>query len=64
MRWRVGAYARDVHAIRLAEDLPPGDYRVEVGLYDPTTGKRPIVDGQGTDFLTLPPLRVLAPGGR
>ncbi len=63
-RWRVGAYARDVHVIQLPATLAPGTYRVDVGIYDRATGRQLPIDGAtGTasgDTLALAPLRVLA----
>ena len=37
--WQAGNLAFDVHKIPLAQ-LPPGNYRVQVGLYLPRTGQR------------------------
>lgn len=56
--WRVGAYARDVHQVVLPASLPPGTYRVEVGLYDPIRGRQLKIDGTQTDSLALPSLWV------
>jgi 4-amino-4-deoxy-L-arabinose transferase-like glycosyltransferase len=39
-RWRAGDQVLDRHAIFLPEDLPPGDYSVQVGLYEIRTGLR------------------------
>lgn len=61
-RWRPGAYAADVHPLQLPATLAPGSYRIEVGIYDRATGKQLPVQGQPTDYLVLPPLRV-PPGG-
>ena len=38
--WRPGETIRDVHVIPLDAELPRGDYRVLVGMYDPATGAR------------------------
>jgi hypothetical protein len=38
--WRPGQIIADQHAIPLAQDLPPGDYPLEVGLYLPETFER------------------------
>lgn len=65
-RWRVGAYARDVHTFQLASSLAPGTYQVDVGIYDRATGHQlPIRSGPGAqgDTLDLFPLKV-APTGR
>jgi hypothetical protein len=56
--WRVGAYATDVHRIVLPSTSPAGSYRVEVGLYDRTTGRQLRIDGGASDTLALPALVV------
>lgn len=33
--WQAGDLILDEHQIRLPEDMPPGEYEIEVGLYDP-----------------------------
>jgi hypothetical protein len=38
--WQPGETVRDVHVISLDGELPRGDYRVVVGMYDPVTGER------------------------
>ncbi len=52
-RWRPGAYARDVHVIQLPNTLTPGSYRVDVGLYDRTTGHQLPIPDVGGDTLHL-----------
>ncbi|HUX86774.1 MAG TPA: hypothetical protein VMW65_07205, partial [Chloroflexota bacterium] len=38
----------DRHVLTVPTDLPPGVYRLEIGLYQPETGKRlPILDAAG-----------------
>ncbi|RMG62691.1 MAG: DUF2723 domain-containing protein [Chloroflexi bacterium] len=39
-RWPLGETQRDAHAMIAPADLPPGAYRVLVGVYDPATGRR------------------------
>lgn len=57
--WQPGEYVEDAHVLHLPPDLPPGTYRIEVGLYDPTTGARlPLRDapehlGDGAIVATL-----------
>ena len=55
--WQVGEEVRDHHAL----PLPPetGPYWIEVGLYQPETGKRLTIAGQG-DRLLLGPFEVAA----
>ena len=38
--WDAGESIADLHALSLAPDLPAGEYRLAIGLYDPQTGKR------------------------
>lgn len=38
--WEPGEVVRDQFALQLPEDLPAGQCRVQVGIYNPTTGKR------------------------
>jgi 4-amino-4-deoxy-L-arabinose transferase-like glycosyltransferase len=43
--WRPGRYQRTELAVPLPGDLPPGSYRLTVGLYAPGTGQRLAVRG-------------------
>jgi hypothetical protein len=52
--WAAGEYIADTH--RFA-DLPPGEYRLRVGLYDQSTGQRLPVESSG-DFIDLGQIRV------
>jgi 4-amino-4-deoxy-L-arabinose transferase-like glycosyltransferase len=46
--WRTGEVIVDGYSIPLDLGAPPGEYGVEVGLYDPATGERvPVIDGAG-----------------
>jgi hypothetical protein len=50
--WLPGIALDDHHTVPLPDDLPPGEYRLVVGLYDPATGQRlPLADG--SDALTV-----------
>jgi hypothetical protein len=56
--WETGEAIDDRHSVALPSDLPPGDYRLAAGLYDPLTGERlPLADG-GADALTLEVIRI------
>ena len=50
------------HELRLPDSLPPGDYRVRLGLYNPTDGIRvPVLDDTGQaegDTIDLPTVRI------
>jgi len=38
--WVAGEYVTDLHTLALPSNLPPGPYRLEVGMYDADTGVR------------------------
>lgn len=53
--WQVGQTVVDRHAIRLPADVPPGDYLLRVGLYEPRSDLRmdfldSLDNPQGTSF--------------
>ncbi len=55
-RWQVGQTVVDRHVIRLPADVPPGDYLLQVGIYEPQTGLRmdfldALDNPQGTGFV-------------
>ena len=64
--WSPGDLVLDEYQIRLPDDMPPGEYPLEVGLYDPARGgERAILelspgvaDPAGQDSLLLPSIRV------
>jgi hypothetical protein len=46
--WRGAEVIVDEYAIPIAPDAPPGQYRIEIGLYDPVTGQRlPVLGADG-----------------
>ncbi len=52
-RWRPGWIIRDSYELRLQPAMPPGEYRLITGFYDPRTGTRlDRTDGAG-DFVTV-----------
>jgi 4-amino-4-deoxy-L-arabinose transferase-like glycosyltransferase len=51
--WLPGEYLTDTHVLVLPFDLPDGEYRLGVGLYDPITGQRP-----GDRMLLDTPVRI------
>ncbi|MBI2861629.1 MAG: glycosyltransferase family 39 protein [Chloroflexi bacterium] len=62
--WKVGEPVMDRLGVLALPGTPPGQYRLEIGLYDPTTGQRlPIRQGGTTvgDRLLLGPIQVLRP---
>ena len=45
--WRRGEYITDSYRLTLPPGLPAGDYRLNVGLYNPDDGTRPPVTLEG-----------------
>lgn len=43
--WLPGEYLRDEYNLSVADNAPPGDYQLEIGLYHPVTGERLSVCG-------------------
>jgi hypothetical protein len=55
--WVEGEVITDEYEIAIQSDAPPGDYQIEVGMYDAATGQRlPVFDEGGT---RLPGDRIL-----
>lgn len=53
--WQAGDRIADPHRIELPPNLPPGTYRLELGLYDLATLQRlRVVDGQPEATISLP----------
>jgi hypothetical protein len=52
-RWAVGEYVREQYLLRLPGALPPGNYALRVGWYDPSTGDRLTVPGSKDDSVLL-----------
>lgn len=50
--WRPGEYIVDLHNLQFNQLAAPGTATLIVGMYDPLTGQRIVVDGQ--DFIALP----------
>jgi hypothetical protein len=65
--WQPGEEITDHHGLALPADLPPGEYRLAVGLYDVATGERlPVVTGQGaapTDRVLVGSVLIAPPTG-
>ena len=51
-RWQEAEIIVDRHGLLLPETLPPGDYRLIVGLYSPADGVR-LATASGADFVDL-----------
>ncbi len=50
--WTPETEVSDRHGLSLPADLPPGEYRLIAGLYDPASGERLSVD-RGGDFVEI-----------
>jgi len=59
--WQSGEVIPDRHAILLPRDIPPGNYRIEMGLYRLADGTR-LATGAGADHVTLGPVVISGPG--
>jgi len=62
--WAVGEVVADRYTVTLLADAPPGDYLIQIGLYDGTTGERlPVLDAAGNfkdDRIILETVRAIA----
>jgi hypothetical protein len=62
--WVPGEYIADAHDVKIPGELPPGDYVIEVGLYDAGVSHLPrllILDDEGqveTDRVIFGPVQV------
>lgn len=63
--WKAGESIRDNYGLLILPGTPPGDYRIEVGMYSLDTGQRlPISDANGKPLgerLLLPTVHVARP---
>lgn len=52
--WEPGEVVRDQFALQLPEDLPAGQCQVQVGIYNPETGRRyRPVDSEGAPYIVI-----------
>jgi hypothetical protein len=62
-RWRVGELTPDGIIVPIDATIPPGDYKIEIGLYDPAIMQRlAIVDANGqsiTDKVMIGPIGII-----
>ncbi|MCI0476726.1 MAG: Gmad2 immunoglobulin-like domain-containing protein, partial [Anaerolineales bacterium] len=54
--WIEDEYITDAHTLSL-ENVPPGTYQIEIGVYDPVTGAR-LKTTDSADRLLFPPLQI------
>ncbi len=62
--WQPGDVIQDPHILTTPPDMPPGRYRLEVGLYNPARGERLPVhlsEGRPASSVTLMTLNLAAP---
>ncbi len=52
-RWRTDKYVRDHHQLAIPEGLPPGEYRLTVGIWLMAEGYRLQASGSGADVIEL-----------
>ena len=50
-QWVAGDWVRDTHTLNIPAGLPPGDYRLRIGLFDQATGDRAGVFSRGGRLL-------------
>ncbi len=53
--WQTGDLIIQIHQFAIPADAAPGNYPVEIGLYDRPTGERLLTD-TGADYVTVAPL--------
>lgn len=63
-RWPVGPLVVDERWIEIPPDAPPGQYYLEIGMYDFSSMKRLGGEGQEPSQYSLGPFQVLLPGAR
>jgi len=62
--WREGELVRERYRVRLPPELPPGEYELRIGLWNPKTGRRLSADTslpQSGNRVRLTTVRVLPP---
>jgi hypothetical protein len=60
-QWRVSETVIDVHNVELPPDLPPGQYRVWVGMYQMETMERLPVEGDTSGENAVPLGTIVVP---
>jgi len=61
--WDRTHYVRDEHILRIPPEVPPVRFDLRAGLYDPDTGRRLPIVGEGDDTITLQSVQVVAGRG-
>jgi hypothetical protein len=58
--WQPGQMVADNHGVPIHPATPPGEYRLEMGMYDPETGQR-LITPEGATEVWLEPLSIERP---
>ncbi len=56
--WRVNDPVADGVIISIDDTIPPGEYRLAIGLYDPMTLERLMISGSASDQIIIAPITV------
>ena len=59
--WHPGDVIVDEHQLQIPEDAQPGEYALEIGLYDWRDGHRLHETGRSEDYVMLRPVTVQLP---
>jgi len=60
--WQPGETVADNYGVLVRPGTPPGEHRIEVGMYSPISGQRlPVSEGEQGDHLVLDSIQVLRP---
>jgi hypothetical protein len=63
--WRVQEFDVDRHSLQIPAGTPPGDYWIELGMYDPRSGVRlqrdSVQTGEPLDRILVGPIRIRKP---
>jgi hypothetical protein len=60
-RWTLDKYVRDAHVLTIPDTIAPGTYQLTTGLWQPETGRLPIIDSNGNaqgDFYIIRPITI------
>ncbi len=64
--WEPDKYVKDTHRLTIPPATPPGDYPIEIGIFDPNSGQRlPVLtesEGNRGEVFVLPPITIVPSG--
>lgn len=58
-RWRANEFIADGIVIHTDSNVPPGEYRLLLGLYELATMQRLLLDSTARDHITIAPIRIV-----